>query len=237
MCSVHWRYYETALVPEFWSMIDCLDDMASRWLGQLVHGPGKRSCLADIFANHLRDLHHKCNADPQYAIDILAYSTAISNRKAPSTSSANQGIQAQPNHATQTPVRPPQQLRRRRRGSFQQPAHELQPWYTPIDVELSGSQPRGVNVTHSTDSFRTDRGPMEYGIAKDGLRAGLSPTDLASAGDVPTDELANISYMLLDQSFMDLDRVITLNDMVFSANLASPIDLASGAADTPSLNN
>lgn len=78
---------------------------------------------------------------------------------------------------------------------------------------------------------------MEYGIAKDGLRAGLSPTDLASAGDVPTDELANISYMLLDQSFMDLDRVITLNDMVFSANLASPIDLASGAADTPSLNN
>lgn len=34
----------------------------------------------------------------------------------------------------------------------------------------------------------------------------------------PNDELSAISYMLLDQSFMDMDRVISLDDMLFSIN-------------------
>jgi hypothetical protein len=38
--------------------------------------------------------------------------------------------------------------------------------------------------------------------------------------DPPADELSTISYLLLDQRFMDMDRVISLDDMIFSTNMA-----------------
>ena len=62
------------LAPDFWLLVDCLDDMAKRWAG-LVARSEKRADLATKYSSQLRALHAKCNEDPQFALDVLGYAT------------------------------------------------------------------------------------------------------------------------------------------------------------------
>lgn len=68
--EVHWRYY-AELAPEFWLLVECLDDMSKRWGGSFGRLGG--SDLAGRYAAQLRSLHGKCSGDSDFSLDVLGY--------------------------------------------------------------------------------------------------------------------------------------------------------------------
>jgi hypothetical protein len=73
----------------------------------------------------------------------------------------------------------------------------------------------------ASDFVDSRRGPA--------VATGVTPgVDYSINCVAPADELSNISYLLLDQRFMDMDRVISLDDMMFSTNMAASVNGATG---------
>ncbi|KAH7385142.1 fungal-specific transcription factor domain-containing protein, partial [Cadophora sp. MPI-SDFR-AT-0126] len=65
----HWRYFAAPLAQEFWSLVYCLDDMASRWQTPTEMPQEKQSTsLFSRFAECLRDKHSRCEFDPSYQV-------------------------------------------------------------------------------------------------------------------------------------------------------------------------
>ncbi|KAJ0384404.1 hypothetical protein COL922a_008459 [Colletotrichum nupharicola] len=60
---VHWRYYDADLVPEFWLLVEGLEEMAKRWVGPILREK-HALCLAGKYAAQLRDLHHNFAKGP-----------------------------------------------------------------------------------------------------------------------------------------------------------------------------
>jgi hypothetical protein len=80
-----------------------------------------------------------------------------------------------------------------------------------------------IDQTKTTNRLSEDYDYGRNGIRSDQMASGS--TEHGPLNDIPSDELSSISYMLLDQSFMDLDRVITLEDMMFTA-IPHPANIA-----------
>lgn len=69
---VHWRYYGAELAPEFWLLVECLDDMSKRWAGS-VGSLGTGCDLAGKYGSQLRALHSQCSEDADFCLDALGY--------------------------------------------------------------------------------------------------------------------------------------------------------------------
>ncbi|KAH8660608.1 fungal-specific transcription factor domain-containing protein [Xylariales sp. PMI_506] len=203
---VHWRYYETHLVPEFWLLVGYLDELAARWLGAIPLGDNSSATrpqpLATKFADELRSLHHRCVTDMDFTVDILAYSTVISHRQA-----------ARRNHI------------RNEQDSAVVPTYHSTLRHSPAaacDAELwsihaSSVQQRPGSTIHGPGmAVSLQPNPGTNSIAPNSELL-LSSADSITHAEPPRDELSSISYLLLDPSFMDLDRVITLDEMMFTA--------------------
>lgn len=199
---VHWRYYGSDLPQEFWLLVEGLDEMAKRWLGTGESRPGcsagrqeRRRCLAETYADHLRDLHQRCVADANFSVDVLGYSTVISNH------SFHRHQQAQPREPHHRNIRAAQATS----GS-----NGMVP-LTHHYVDTSGAYfPRPQQAaSHMVGS------PNEVGLVNG------TPTQRIEYESPTNDELSNISYMLLDQQFLDMDRVISLDNMIFSTGMGT----------------
>lgn len=169
---VHWRYYNSDLIPEFWALVESLERMASRWIGPTLPEDRRWSCLAGKYALELRELHKSCVSDPEFKVDVLGYSTSTSNHT----------------------EKPCLKVTRHSPGLCRQGPAPATPQQPGPELHL---QPNAAML------------PMQV--------AGFSPRS-AETGD----ELSAISHMLLDQRFMDMDRVISFDDMVFTTNVATP---------------
>ncbi|KAB5533357.1 fungal-specific transcription factor domain-containing protein [Coniochaeta sp. 2T2.1] len=185
---VHWRYYTSELPEALWLLVDCLDEMARRWRGpgsaQSSASPDRAQhrCLAETYADHIRDLHRRCVADGNFSVDALGYSTVISRDPFP------------------------------RQSSTQHTRHEDDTYHQPPDSNghNSGSALRGL-LDHSTSS--------QDGHYPSTQQVQAAPVQSVEYGTPTNDELSNISYMLLDQRFLDMDRVISLENMIFSTDI------------------
>ncbi|SPN99267.1 related to C6 transcription factor [Cephalotrichum gorgonifer] len=90
---VHRKYCNTDLAPEFWLLVDCLDEMARRWVG-LTSTVEDRPSLAAKYSSILRELHNRCETDPDFSLDVLGYSTdGFSNQTADSLAKGRGAIQ------------------------------------------------------------------------------------------------------------------------------------------------
>ncbi|KAJ5287418.1 hypothetical protein N7478_003104 [Penicillium angulare] len=196
---VHWRYYASPLPTELWYLINSLDEMARRWLGSSSH----RHCLASTYADHLRDLYQRCVFSPNFSVDVLGYSTVVSNNHALSIPGSTISTRSPPDHRLP-----------------HQEAHAS--ITTPRRASAAGSR-----VFHPVSQWNTANEVLGtdkvYGSFGEPILNG-SPTAPVSMGypvndPPPADELSTISYLLLDQRFMDMDRVISVDDMMFSANM------------------
>ncbi|RSM14887.1 hypothetical protein CEP52_001101 [Fusarium oligoseptatum] len=149
---VHWRYYKTDLAPEFWQLVESLEEMAKRW---------------------------KCEEHPDFSLDVLGYSTD----GFPSTDADHETPQSQ-----DSTVPKPQET---------QPA----------------PQPQQLAST-------VNNGPTSMPMGQLNSLIQASPTNQNTEQHSP-DELSAISTVLMDQGFMQLDRVISFDDMLFSAQTAN----------------
>lgn len=192
---VHWRYYRTELAPEFWYLVRSLDEMAARWIGQTLQS--KQTSLAGTYAAQLRQLHHLCESNPDFTIDVFGY-TGESFDPSDKMRQDSSAVVAQNNGdaVTSNPDQPTTHLQQQERGIT-----------SPIGNSFNTMQP--------IPQIQEDGvvGPLGSGLQL--------PVETPTGREAP-DELSAISHVLMDQHFMRLDRVISFDDMMFTAQTAGP---------------
>ncbi|KAF6818089.1 hypothetical protein CPLU01_13410 [Colletotrichum plurivorum] len=206
---VHWRYYDADLVPDFWLLVEGLEEMARRWAGPILR-ERHAQCLAGKYAAQLRDLHSRCETDPQFAVDVLGYSSGITGQGC-SPSAQTPGFSHQQGNALFA------QSSSRTARNAPVVSSPLAPNQT---TAAATAQPRPPPVFPSQQQQQQPAqlrqgsliGPMGSPIPM----PGFTPRD----SDAP-DELSAISHMLMDQRFMEMDRIISFDDMMFTAQTAS----------------
>lgn len=222
---VHRRYYGSELPRELWLLIESLDGMAKRWQGSTQPANGTGRSLAGIYADHLRELHKRCTADPNFSVDVLGYSTIISNQNAvPARGGLTQQDQPQDREIEQqTPRTSHQQLpqasnssARSLSGSAGPPSAAPRPWNPTANGLNADGRARTFNNGNTLLVAQSQ--PANDEAAEAIPQDRIAPIGYSASNGSPNDELSAISYMLLDQSFMDMDRVISLDDMLFSIN-------------------
>ncbi|KAM9877519.1 hypothetical protein VDGL01_08356 [Verticillium dahliae] len=187
---VHWRHYNADLSPEFWVLVQNLEEMARRWMGHLREQP--LPCLAGKYALQLRDLHARCQTNPDTTFDVLGYSDGTLGRTPGTTTGTNPALSTQ----VAQDVSP----------AYNSPLHDES--LQPSEQEVSFAMPRFQDLV-AVGSAATPKLPGPSGLTPQG-----------SEGQ--PDELSAISHMLMDQRFLDMDRVISFDDMMFTAQTANP---------------
>lgn len=173
--------------------------MAKRWIGPIL-APKRASCLASIYASHLRTLHTRCEADPEYEIDVLGYaSDAIHNSGSWTWNAGGQGLAPLPDLG-----RRGHQLDARANsmaGDRSQPQ---------ADGVSPGSRPHGTTNSEVVDHQTIQACHQQGFMARDDSQS-------------QSDGLAAISHTLLNDDFLAMDRIISLDDMIFAAPVGSPL--------------
>ena len=178
---MHLRYYGGSLLPEFWDLVECLDEMARRWAGPVLR-ERQSSCLAGKYASELRSLHHRCDADPALAVDVLGYSIQAGQEATSYLATGNKVKQHGNEHSPEQP-----------------PTNQA-----PVRISESA-------VAHLQQSGMLVGSPVR-------LHSDPTLPMAVYENDAP-DELSAISRMLLDHRFMEMDRVISFDNMMFSAQI------------------
>jgi hypothetical protein len=171
------------LAPEFWVLVESLDDFAKRWAGPTSRAKSKSS-LAGRYSAQLRALYQKCTEHPDYSPDVVGYSTDGFVDQTSAQTPQGRGLPRQNDQSENTSV--------------------TRPLQTPFDA-------RPPNPGLPFDPTHTQ-------ISNDQLNflPQISPTNPGLEHNSP-DELSAISTVLMDQDFMQLDRVISFDDMMFTA--------------------
>jgi hypothetical protein len=203
-------YARSDIDDRFWTLVRSLDEMSRRWNGNVVVMPETTALTEDLaakYAKKLRQMNDMCIQDLGYKINVLDYTQDINhcNRKADplvgdpvSVSTPNDQIrqpslhlQAQPEYNSQN-VRKPAETQPNGNLIDAVPAMALPCPSTSIQL------PRNPN-----DQHQTMYGQETYSPGRD-----QTPGDLGA-----------ISQILLGHQFMDLDRIISFDNGMFSANL------------------
>ncbi|KAI3546309.1 hypothetical protein CSPX01_04388 [Colletotrichum filicis] len=198
---VHWRYYDAELAPEFWTLVESMEEMAKRWVGPILKEKHAQ-CLAGKYAAQLRDLHRKCQADPQFTVDVLGYSSGV----------GGQGCSP----AAQTPAFSHQQGN----ALFAQSSNRMAP---PVSSPLAPNQTTGLSQSRPPPIFpnQQPQGQMRQGSMMGPMGSPMPMTGFTPRDSDAPDELSAISHMLMDQRFMEMDRIISFDDMMFTAQTAN----------------
>jgi hypothetical protein len=207
---VRWRYYEeTNLVPEFWSLVQSLEEMSRRWAGNTDSDPIINN-LAGKYANQLSRLHRRCQDDKDYRIDVMDFTTEVDHSPHDKIEVGNTDLLSQD--------LPTSQMNAVRLGNTA-PANE------PSATSLNHKGPLEENASHHAQNLTrsaitdipigsTNLPPNEeFNPQAVGGRAGQP----YSAQVIGANELSAISRILLDQQFMDMDRVISYDDGLFGS--------------------
>ncbi|KAK1982734.1 fungal-specific transcription factor domain-containing protein [Colletotrichum cereale] len=199
---VHWRYYDAELAPEFWILVESMEEMAKRWVGPILRGKHDH-CLAGKYAAQLRELHRKCEADPQFNVDVLGYSSGI----------GGQGCSP----AAQTPAFTHQQGN----ALFAQHSNRMAP--PASSSPIAPNQTTAVSQSRPPSVFASQQPPAQL---RQGSMVGPMGSSMPMASFTPRDpdapdELSAISHMLMDQRFIEMDRIISFDDMMFTAQTAN----------------
>jgi hypothetical protein len=234
---VHWRYNDTTLSPEFFSIIESLKEMSRRWQGFLVreNDQVERQDLdaAAKYALELEELHARCLSDANYRMDNFGYSDESSNSVSPATvprhegSASSQSSQVRrqsfnhrPAETTSPPTRPSNTNRRRSLYAHRQSFSSASgPFNAPQNGRL---QPLEMHPMASpSNGMRID--PLEGG-STGGNPGGINNSGLVNMnypGEIMDDELTAMSHILLGQQFLEMDRVITLDGTDFDIDMSN----------------
>ncbi|KAH7361319.1 fungal-specific transcription factor domain-containing protein [Pyrenochaeta sp. MPI-SDFR-AT-0127] len=75
----HWRYTAgNQLSPEFWSLMQSLEEMSRRWTAYSEKAPGEQD-LFTKYAGRLKELYELCATDESYQINVMDYTNDINH--------------------------------------------------------------------------------------------------------------------------------------------------------------
>ncbi|KAI8278809.1 hypothetical protein K4K56_012992 [Colletotrichum sp. SAR 10_98] len=205
---LRWKYdLGGELVPEFWSLVQILDEMAGRWAGPHSLEPA-RDNLAGKYSRKLTEMHSRCREDASYNINVLGYTTEIDH-----TSSKVPPVFPQPARngaANQTASN--QRLNNARVDPNLLPATEPRQGMAPNADSIVVAQqfaPPVVNPNPNSGGIVVHPAMEMNGVET------MTQSNVFHRSSVGSGELSNISQMLLDQQFVDMDRIISFDDGIF----------------------
>ncbi|KAK7219937.1 hypothetical protein V2G26_007940 [Clonostachys chloroleuca] len=217
---VHWRHYNTELLPEFWVLVDSLEEMARRWAGPIL-GHKASVSLAGKYASQLRMLHSRSEADPRLVIDVLGYSSGT----VPGSTSSPFFNHDLPQNAgladlrKQDPPRPESLSfsSQSHQGTNDQVGETDVPPAPGMPEQFQPPQPAQMQV----QPLAGGQGQVQH-MPRGG--------EFAMPDQAHPDRLSAISHMLMDEGFMAMDRIISLDDMIFTAQTpgANPMPWIAG---------
>lgn len=184
---VHWRYYvENELVPDFWSLVESLDELSRRWSGSRRDPPTQTLNLPSKFALKLRNLHDRSLNDSGFKVDVAAYMREIDYSPTSHQSSPLEAL------------------------SFSAPSA------TGLWNSMPPSSGTLVQVSNSIDGAITGQLPNnKYPGQAEQVRR-----DSSTCPSAGMDESNSLPNVMLEQQFMNLDRVIAFDDgSMFTAEI------------------
>ncbi|KAJ5167570.1 uncharacterized protein N7482_006351 [Penicillium canariense] len=202
-------HFRSVVDDRFPVLVRSLDEMSRRWNGNGMTMPVTMALGEDLaakYATKLREMNNVCMQDLGYRINVLDYTQDIdhSSRRTDPTvghpipvsilnGPTRQPIQHMEAQAKHKPRCGGRTVENQRNGDFVNAAPAMtMSWPSPT-LEL----PRNPN-----DQYQTMYGQATYPLGTD-----PAPCDLGA-----------ISQVLLGNQFMDLDRIISFDNGMFSAN-------------------
>ncbi|KAJ6076251.1 hypothetical protein N7499_008232 [Penicillium canescens] len=202
-------YSRSDVDDRFWTLVRSLDEMSRRWNGNVVV-PETTTLTEDLAAKYalkLREMNDMCMQGLGYRISVLDYTQDIDHCSSKTDPIVGDPVRVStPNGLTQQPY---QHLQAQPAHNFQgggRPA-ESQPNGDPINAAPAMALPWPSSPLqlprNPNDHHQTMHGKETYSPGRDQAPCDLSP----------------ISQVLLGHQFMDLDRIISFDNGMFSANL------------------
>lgn len=237
--SVHWRFCNTDLSPEFFGLLECLYEMSRRWQGQEPldqqnSSNEKGPSIAAQYAMELESFHASFVNQPQFCMNVLGYSQDSAGRTVDSLL---------PSIFSPYPTSP---------DTVQSPSqrHHVANFYNNPMPGTNGSASH-PNITHQPARMGGQRYPIETSSPQHTTRTprtsisnlgnhewqtlhNSQPVGMPSNMQVPhntmqpnidydsvsvDDELTAMSNTLLGQQFLEMDRVITYDGTNFAIDL------------------
>ncbi|KAJ0296005.1 hypothetical protein COL516b_012064 [Colletotrichum fioriniae] len=201
---LRWRYdLGTELASEFWSLVQIMNEMAMRWAGPHSLEPA-RDNLAGKYSRKLTEMHSRCRDETSFNINVLGYTTEINH-------TASQEPQLSP-HLRRSGTERQEGItasgRNRRLADTQ-----VEPAAGGLDTIVVAQQlPLNNPASFSNPTPNTMLAPPGLGL--NGVEPMAQPS-MYHRSSIGSGELSNISQMLLDQQFMDMDRIISYDDGIF----------------------
>jgi hypothetical protein len=193
---VHWRYdADGQLLEEFWSLTQSLKEMSRRWVRNSQSTTTQQYDLAAKFANKLEQLYGLCSRDEHYRINVADYTHEIDHQ-------SSYGQELRPNSLDLAPQA--QAL-----VNLQQGQKEVTFGQWPNNSSATPERPSSVNMSTPTPRQQSRVALLNNSpsTGRDQGLLGHAPQNTTSMGEfnasLPT---------LLDQNFMDMDRVIAFDD-------------------------
>ncbi|KAJ4184413.1 hypothetical protein NW767_013171 [Fusarium falciforme] len=206
---VHSLHYEVELASEFWTLVESLESMSSKWKGRSGNSRNEPVPLAGSLATQLRQLHDLCQKD-------------VANSPPSFFGQVPQGLgnEASAMQAVETPVR----FHRAADGNGDHGdaplvsggpvVGEATPYWEPMMLTVQGDEtsqldkpPSTIEVSKDSDQSLSVQGHLQ------------APAIEAAA----VDELALISQGLMDRSFLEMNRIINFDDFMF---ITDPVDFS-----------
>ncbi|CAM1501373.1 Fc.00g105350.m01.CDS01 [Cosmosporella sp. VM-42] len=215
---VHCRYYGIDLDPQFSVLVECLQEIARRWMGSQKQGSALP--LAAQFAGHLQDLYERYRNEPNFSVSVVG---PLDDRRSKSLQrEGNLTYHAAP--------------------SFQRPhgVNELPNPRVPMVPTTEFATPPHMTHSPASGALGVTLTPGVASSGENGPANWASPSNVsdarASNSSKGPDELSNIIQTLTDQRFMEMDRVISFDDFNFesmSGQLSGIPPTAAGSGWTP----
>lgn len=220
------------VLPEFWSLLRSLEDMDRRWVGSSKsdEDPTKKSIsLAGHYAQHLKDLHRQCTTNPTFVVDILGYTEfepkdkaktlEMSTTSSTASATASNGYAEPAVQAAEAAAIP----------VVAEPAPVPAPAPAPTPTQLTQVHPAAIHPTLNPNPawpmqpldqlspvMTYHQHAQAHALGENSAASAYAAASVVSLPTGHTDDLAAISHLLLDQQFMDRDRVISFEDSFFA---------------------
>lgn len=192
---MHSNYYQSELAPEFWTLIANLDEMHRRWIGPLSNeeDPIPHGSLFGQFATRLRGIHGRCQRDTSLIIDVSGQFDDLAWEEELLTPRNHHSASSPDFRHDVTNVSHGSQT-----GPYQNPKHG--------NTASNGVSTQARNMANTSGATQ----PWQWAQPS---QENFSRANLINAED----DLSAISQVLMNQQFMDMDRVISFEDVMHTS--------------------
>jgi hypothetical protein len=245
LCVVHCKYYQMDLLPEFFSIVECLKEMSTRWQGLSSSEDSfefgdenyqQKLDLAGKYCLELQSIHRKIAKNPKLWEEVLGYSTDLTEPRIdgllPPSTVTREGVLETQNYQVIEGEQHWQKGSGIAAGSTTATSSDTNTkqvpgFLTSSSQHQSPQSPRIARILSSdadagTRDLWQPLAPSNQ-MTPEILDFGSIPDEGHRAGNFDSqsmdDELTAMSNILLGQQFMEMDRVITFNGTNFAIDM------------------